>query len=90
MKLNSLNLQKGNYLNKGGNNPLVFGKYAADIIVSSAMLLASGPAVPFMIIGATIYFIADLYTDGFGFDYSTPIPKKIKNEEDEDKNENIN
>ena len=45
---------------------------------------------PFMIIGATIYFIADLYTDGFGFDYSTPIPEKIKNEEDEDKNENIN
>ena len=75
------------YYKRGGENPLVYGKFTTDILVSGAMIFASGTIALFAILGATIYFIADLSTDGFGIDYSTPKPEdEIKDYE----NENIN
>ena len=75
------------YYKRGGENPLVYGKFTTDILVSGAMIFASGTIAPFAILGATIYFIADLSTDGFGIDYSTP---KSEEEIKDYENENIN
>ncbi|MDE6099715.1 MAG: hypothetical protein K2G01_01595, partial [Paramuribaculum sp.] len=59
--------QAWNYGRKGGTDWKVYGKYAIDAYVAFLTVTIGGPAIW---IGAFIYFGLDLYTDGFGLNYS--------------------
>ena len=59
------------YYNHGGNRPEVYFKYALDFTICTAAIFTGGTA---LLVGTAIYFIVDVATDGFGFDYSVPQP----------------